>query len=251
MSLSYFRFSTLKVVLYLSFVCFDYSLSAQSVYKVTYHISELKLQGSIENLDERGKRYTKQVIAHARDVNYILISNQNESYFEREDILSPEKDTPFNRILSRTAQRFASFHEEVYANHVEDSIFLVNNIVNQNFTVKRGFFNFNWIIKDDHKKILSFDAKKAEGSYFDPVLNEELNVEAWFIPSISLQSGPDIFMGLPGLIAEVNLKGAVVTANKIEPNLNLSIDKIEDSKAMTEIEYQDLIKDLTKKYIDK
>lgn len=250
MNILRFCHSTLKMVLYLSFVCFGYTLSAQTVYKVTYHVSELKSQGSIDNLDERGKRFTKQVIARARDLNYILISNQNESYFEREDILSPEDDSPYKRMLSTVAEAFVSFHEAIYVNHEEDSIILVNHLVSQDFTVKRDFFNFNWIITDDYKKILGFNAKKAEGSYFDPVIKEEHKIEAWFIPSIPLQSGPDIFMGLPGLIAEVNLKGAVVTVKKIESNSDLDIQKIDSSKAMTQQEYEDLIEKLTKKVID-
>lgn len=250
MNILHFCHSTLKVVLCLSYMCFVYTLSAQTVYKVTYHISELKSQGSIDNLDERGKRFTKQVIARARNINYILVSNQNESYFEREDILSSEDDSPFNLMLSTTAEAFVSFHEAVYTNHEKDSIILVNHLVNQDFTVKRDFFNFNWIIKDDYKKILGFDVKKAEGSYFDPVINKEHEVEAWFIPTIPLQSGPDIFMGLPGLIAEVNLKGAVVTVKKIESNFDLDIEKIDSSNAMTQREYEDLIEKLTKKFID-
>ncbi|MCF6295088.1 MAG: GLPGLI family protein, partial [Flavobacteriaceae bacterium] len=107
-----------------------------------------------------------------------------------------------------------------------------------------------WIIKDGNKKILGFDAKKAEGNYYDPVTNRELKVEAWFIPSIPIQSGPDIFMGLPGLIAEVDLKGAVITVKKIETNQNLEIEKLDDSKAITQQEYEDIIKNLTKKFID-
>ena len=56
-------------------------------------------------------------------------------------------------------------------------------------------------------------------------------------------------MGLPGLIAEVNLKGAVVTAKNIEQCDDLEIEKIDDSKAMTQKEYEDLISRLNKKFI--
>ncbi|MCF6296118.1 MAG: GLPGLI family protein, partial [Flavobacteriaceae bacterium] len=169
MSLLYMRYSALKVVLCLFFLGIIPSLYAQTAYKVTYYIAEPKMQGSLDNLDEKGKHFTKQVIARAKDVNYILIANQDESYFEREDILRIESDSPFEHILLRTAQRFVSFNERIYANHKEDSIIFVKKLVNHDFTVKRGYFNFNWIIKDDNKKILGFDAKKAEGNYYNPV----------------------------------------------------------------------------------
>lgn len=246
----YFRYCALKVVLCIFFLVSISNIYAQITYKVTYFISDIKLQGSIDNLDERGKNFTKQVIARAKDVNYILIANQNESYFELENILKKENDAPVESLLSRTAQRFASFNKKIYANYNKNSIIFIKNLVNQDFIVKCSAIGFNWVIKNDTKKILGFDAKKAEGSYYYPVTSEELKVEAWFIPSIPLQSGPDIFMGLPGLIAEVSLKGAVVTVKKIESNLNLKINKIDDSNAMTQEEYKDLINRLTKKFID-
>ncbi len=250
MSLLYIRYSALKVVLCLFFLGNIPNLYAQTTYEVTYYVVEPKVQGSTDGLDEKGKQLLKQMVANAKNVNYILTSSQEESYFEQEDILKKENNTPLERILSRSAQRFTSFHKMVYANHKEDSIIFVKNLVNQDFIVKRGYYNFNWILKKDNKKILGFDAKKAEGNYYNPVTNKELKVEAWFIPSIPLQSGPDIFMGLPGLIAEVNLKGALVTVKKIEPNQNFDIERPEDSKAMTQQEYEDLIKGLTEKFID-
>ena len=56
-------------------------------------------------------------------------------------------------------------------------------------------------------------------------------------------------MGLPGLIAEVYFKGAVVTAKNIEQCDDLEIEKIEDSKAMTQKEFEDLISRLTQKFV--
>lgn len=251
MSFLYMRYSTLKVVLCLFFWGIIPSLYAQTTYKVTYYIAEPKIQGPTDDrLDEKSKQLIKQVEAYAKKVNFILIATQDESYFEQEDILKKENDSPLELILLEMAVDFPSFNERVYANHKEDSIIFVEKLVNQDFTVKRGRFDFNWIIKDDNKKILGFDAKKAEGNYYDPVTNKELKVEAWFIPSIPLQSGPDIFMGLPGLIVEVNLKGALVTVKKIDTNLNLDIEKVDDSKAMTQQEYKDLINRLNKKFID-
>ena len=97
-------------------------------------------------------------------------------YPEGITILKKENNSPLEHILSRFALGFTSFNERIYANHKEDSIIFVKKLVNQDFIVKRGYFNFNWIIKDDNKKILGFDAKKAEGNYYDPVTNKELKV---------------------------------------------------------------------------
>ncbi|NCO62508.1 MAG: GLPGLI family protein [Flavobacteriales bacterium] len=221
---------------------------AQNVFKVTYSVTDVKIQGSLDNLDNNSKQLFEKMADYTKDVNYILIANQEESYFEQENALNKESDSPLEHILSRGAQRFTSFNERVYANHNVDSIVFVRNILNQDFTVKRDYFNFNWVFKKETKKILDFNAIKAEGSYYHPVTNEDLKVVAWYIPSIQLQSGPDIFMGLPGLIAEVDLKGAIVTIKKIETIKNLEIEKINDLKAMNQQEFKDLIKSLNKKF---
>lgn len=224
------------------------SLYAQKTLKATYSVIETKVQGSLDKLDNNSKQLFKQMQAYAKKVNYILIANQEESYFKKEKALTQGSDSPLEHILSRSVQRFTSFNEVVYANHHVDSLVFVRNILNQDFTVKRGYFNFNWILKKETKNILGFNAIKAEGSYHHPVTHKALQVEAWYIPSIPIPFGPDIFMGLPGLIAEVSLQGAVVRVKKIEQNENFEIEKLDVSKAKNQTEFEDLLKGLNKKF---
>lgn len=248
MRFSSIHYYTLKTVLCLFVLGVSPKVYSQTSYKVTYHIAEPKLQGSTEGADEATMQFLKQMMDYAKTINYILIANQEESYFQLEEGLRKGNDTPLNRILLNSAKRFSSFHEKLYVNYNEDHVVFVKNLINKDFTVKTSPHNFNWNLKEDSKKILGFDAKKAEGTYHDPVKNKDIKVEAWFVPSIPLQSGPDIFMGLPGLIAEVHLRGAVVTMKKIEPNQTLEIKKIDASKAMSQQEYEEIIKSLTKKF---
>lgn len=55
-------------------------------------------------------------------------------------------------------------------------------------------------------------------------------------------------MGLPGLIAEVNLNGKLVTLEKIEKTKSLAIKQINNSEATTQKEFKGLILRLTKKF---
>ncbi|WP_233357624.1 GLPGLI family protein [Haloflavibacter putidus] len=238
------------LVVCVSICCFNQNLNAQTSFKIIYGISEIKLRRPIDSLNERSKHFTEKIINRSKDVNYLLFSNKENSYFKEEKTLMIESDSRIESLYYKAVKQFTSFNTEVYANHKDKKITFIKNLVSQDFTVKRDYYNFNWVIKEDHKKILGFTARKATGNYYYPVTNENLEVEAWFIPSIPLQSGPDIFMGLPGLIAEVHLKGAVVTAKKIEQSENFKVEKIEDKEAMTQKEYEDLISRLTQKFIE-
>ena len=176
--------------------------------------------------------------------------NKAYSYFEAKQALKKENESSLKKFLTRMAKRFTKFNEKVFVNKKKDSLIFVKNLVDKDFKVKRSNYDFNWIIKDKTKMILNFKAKNAIGSYYYPITNQKFEIQAWFLPSIPLQSGPDIFMGLPGLIAEVNLNGTVVKLEKIEKTKSSAIKKLDDSEAMTQKEFEDLISRLTKKFID-
>lgn len=239
-----------KIVLCVFFLVFITDLNAQASYKITYHISETIPSIPREKMEPRIRQVSEQINAYAKNVHFILRINNNHSFFEMENSLDKTNDSYHDKMLFSMARTAPSFNKEVYADYNESSIVFIRNLATKDYTVKRDFYDFNWQIEEETKQILGLEARKAKGNYIQPSTHEEMDVEAWFIPTISLQSGPDIFMGLPGLIAEVHLKQAVVTAIKIESNSNLEIKKIKDSKAMSQQELEELIIDLTEKYLD-
>lgn len=223
---------------------------AQTSYKITYHISEIISSTPREKMEPKIRQLSNQVDAYAENVHYTLIAKNDHSYFELEQSLGKARYSNHEETLYAMAELFPSFNKRVYADYNENTIVFIRNLAGMDYTVKRDFYDFNWQIKEDAKQILGLEARKAEGNYIHPSTHKEMEIEAWFIPSISLQSGPDIFMGLPGLIAEVHLEQAVVTAIKIEPNAKIEVKKIDDTKAMSQQELEELIIDLTGKFID-
>lgn len=238
----------LNVVLCLLFLS-SFSSYSQTTYKVTYKIENPTIAGSLEDQHEQLKRLTNKIMEYTKTIKYVLLVNQKESIFEEEEFLVKGTKDPLEDIYAKGAKLFASFKTQLYANYVDNTIIFSKNLLNQEFVVKREPYNFNWEIKDATKRILGFQARKAEGKYFDPVKDKEINLEAWFVPAIPLQSGPDIYMGLPGLIMELHLPRAVVKAKKIEEVQDITIEKPDEKGAMTQQEYEDLLLRLNKKFI--
>ncbi|MBB4118472.1 GLPGLI family protein [Mesonia hippocampi] len=242
----------LKFILSLFFVnsITNETIQAQDDYKITYAITSIKSQKDINEASDRIKSFYKQVVEYTRNINYTLVVNKKESYFENSDFLTNTNNTPLDDILKKSALRFPNFNENVYVNYLDDYIVFTKKLLGKDFTIKQVPCNFNWDIKKDTRKILGLNVKKAEGFYFNPVLKEKIKVIAWFAPSIPLQSGPDIFMGLPGLIMEVDLKGAIVTVKKIEQIKSGQIKPEKTKNILTQEEYEKQIKALNKKFLD-
>ncbi|WP_291067515.1 MULTISPECIES: GLPGLI family protein [unclassified Empedobacter] len=66
--------------------------------------------------------------------------------------------------------------------------------------IKDSIPKINWTITRDKRKVLGFDVRKATAK-----INKE-EFTAWFATSLSFPSGPDKYMGLPGLILELERK---------------------------------------------
>lgn len=223
-------------------------LHAQATYKVVYNVEPI-LATSLNDKSEATKDIIKKIIDYAENLNYVLLVNQQESSFEEEEFLIKGSENPLENIYLRGARNIIPFNEMTYVNFKSNYIIFFKNLLDKDFIVRRGVYHFNWEIKDVKKKILGFEAIKAEGQYYDPVTDEDLKVEAWFIPAIPLQSGPDIFIGLPGLIGEINLKKIIIKAKKIETNPQLKIIKPKEDKALNQKEYEELMANLRRKFI--
>jgi hypothetical protein len=121
-------YSVQKKVMWLLFLTLFPNVYGQTVYKITYSIPEIKFQGSIDDLDKSQRTFLEQVKAYAENVNYILIANKDEAVFEQEDMLTTGDSTPLEDILSKSSQRFTSFHKILYTNHKEDQITYIKTL---------------------------------------------------------------------------------------------------------------------------
>lgn len=222
---------------------------SQFAYEVNYGISEIKLNEPFGDADKRSKEIVKKIVEYAEKINYVLIAKENKSFFTHEKFMVNDDD-PLNKILLKGAMRFTSFNEATYINLNKDSLIFIKNLVTKDFTVKRDIYDFKWILAKDEKKILGYDARKAKGTYFNDIIGKKVEIEAWYIPSIPLRFGPDIFVGLPGLIAELHLERAVVSVESIKKKEDLEVKKIVSDNIFSLQEFNEVIKKLTKEYLE-
>ena len=192
----------IAIILFLFISVFTYS---QTSGKITY---ELVLGDDprelLREIDVQRLR-TAQVLSS--DLIFNLYFNKEQSFFEIENL-------PYD--YSEYSSLFASATTKPKYSHYCD-------LKNQKFAY--GFFykfyakdyiledtaNYNWEITNEEKIIDNLTTIKAIG-----LTRDNQRVEVWFTPEIPVTSGPENFMGLPGLILELQLGYTKYICKKIE-----------------------------------
>ena len=83
--------------------------------------------------------------------------------------------------------------------------------LNSNFSIKDELPIFDWNITDETTNILGYLCKKAVSK------KEKVIIVAWFCDEIPINTGPDRFWGLPGLIMKVEIgKFSTITIDKLK-----------------------------------
>ena len=237
--------SILGVVIYLFFIS-GFAQTSSMSYQVTYKIESKFDMNTLKDERQVFIDIMSKSMDYAKQMKFELITNKKISYFSEKKRVQFE-DPLILDVLSSTVKSFTRFNEVTYADFKTDSLIFIRNLMSVDRTIKTGLHDFNWEIKSETKTILGFEARKAVGTYYDLIWDSTTDVEAWFIPAIPLRSGPDIYMGLPGLIVEVRLPKVVVTASLIEEKESLIIEKPDEATAMSQEEYEDYVSNSNKK----
>jgi len=237
------NFST--ILLFVFFSLFFYRLKAQDGYKVIYKVNPINIIDNNEiyesNQTPALKNLLKKAIKIAKSEDYILLCNNLNSYFFKLDKLDISKNDKSSEMYSRFAGLITAFNVNVSVDYEENNLIFSRALGGNTYNVtKNEFYDFNWNITDDKKVICGLEAKKAVGTYFDIIRNKEFEIIAWFIPSIPIPAGPDIYFGLPGLVGEVQLRKAIVKIESIE-EYNESVRQPTFKDVMSYEDYLDFV----------
>ena len=155
-------------------------------------------------------------------VTFSLIVKNKQSIFFKNEILFNDRLSDFQKkmisILESDTYYFDNQKNEFYSRVIFDGknyIFSLNPNENK------------WEILNETKKIDNFNCIKAKFTTLIDNTNE-VTYFAWFTPELPFQAGPKDFMGLPGVILEVNSG----TYSFVAKSINLNPSEAELSKVL-------------------
>lgn len=127
----------------------------------------------------------------------------------------------------------------------KDTVFEETNFFDDKTIVKK-IKSYEWNLTDESKVIDNFTCYKAttENIVINPRGTFRHPITAWYCPEIPFSYGPIGYNGLPGLILELQTRGAVYGATKlIFNNSELKIDELKNYKIIEELKYEEELKE--------
>lgn len=181
------------------------------------------------------KEYYTNAQKGAELVSFELVANKTASYFKMVEVIKNE-EAKFATAFSEASTSFYT------TNGTSNKIKYVNSYLGE----YRISYNdkTEWKLENESKYIDNYLCYKANSEQV--VVNSEGTfkhlIVAWYCPSIPFSYGPKGYVGLPGLILELQVRNITWGATKIElSNVESIIEKPTKGKLITEEEYKKML----------
>ncbi len=130
----------------------------------------------------------------------------------------------------------------VYRNFEKEKIIEHYEMLGKTFLLEDSLMSYNWRIQNQIKDVAGYVCMKAET--FDPIKNHKIT--AWFAQDIPVPAGPERYLGLPGVILELDINDGdvIVSAQKVElknVDKDLTLPKMKGKKIKNS-DYDQLLK---------
>lgn len=162
---------------------------------------------------KRFREIEEEKIALTKQLRFDLMFKEGKANFKHRDLMEVEGQRSFRMAIGPNATGKYFYKGK--------DVFWSVNAFGENFIVIKD--EQNWLLTSEKKKIGKYECSKAilnsKGN------NGKRNITAWYCPSINVPYGPIGYSGLPGLIMELDLNGAI----------QYFVSKIEYKKIKTDI----------------
>lgn len=212
-------------------------------------------------LSEERKKQIAERLKSALEKEFVLTFNQSESLYKEEEKL----DTP-----GQGGMRFGmmgSTEGPQYKNVKEQKLLQEQEFFGKKFLITDSLPNLEWELTSETKNIGQYTCFKATAvrkmnasvvNRFGPPppggrednndaekeeTLKEVIVTAWYTPQIPVNTGPDVYWGLPGLILEVNADRTTILCSKIviNPSEKEEIKVPSKGKKVSQAEYDTIV----------
>ncbi|MBD3723355.1 MAG: GLPGLI family protein [Flavobacteriaceae bacterium] len=217
----------LIVCLFFSF--FTFSQNFKSI-KVEYStILEPVLTKKYD--DDKFNELNRKINESLNNKSFYLEANSKGFIFSESEIIRKDEEQEKIEKLANSIYTINSFYYSKSGNELykvlDDVSIKVNN-------------EFNWILLEDSKTIDNYICYKATCTIsfktrYSGTGTKEITV--WYTPEINFNYGPNGYMGLPGLILELEYNKTKLVAKKIEFFKEENKIYIPNNKIITEEEY--------------
>lgn len=210
-------------------------LQAQNTAGKIFYTESIKLQ---IDLDENAPEEMKKMLPPEQKISKVLTFNEKASLYKNAgaadegnvDLRHNDDDGGEMNIVIKMPEvvQYTDFENENWL-RAED-------FFGRNFLVSGDSKKMVWKLTGEQKKINEFVCQKA-------VLQDSTQqVVAWFTPQIPVAGGPGRFVGLPGMVLDLEMDGGnrsiKVTKIEFKPVADAEIVRPTEGKAVTEPEFE-------------
>jgi len=218
---------------------------------------DFKIENSNEN-SEMQKQIQEQLKKQFQR-EYTLTFNKQESIYKKVEQLS--KPQPSSSGISIEVHDGSDI---IYKNMKDSRYVNKTEMMGKLFLIKDSLKTRKWELVNETKNIGEYTCFKA--IYKDTITSQTMTKEggltkkeeerittAWYTPQIPINTGPEDFHGLPGLILEINDGKLTLVCSKIviNPKESLKIQEPSKGKVVTQEKYDEIMEKKNKEMMER
>jgi len=213
------------------------SLSGDVIFKVISSKSINPVLNDSTVITKQKTEYLERLSEQFKNLEYSLKFSKNESFYELKKTMKNDGSSPY----------YSKYAEIIVGNHkihvdIDSKIVLKQKELHGKTFLINDSLTKEWKIFRESKMINGYNCYKAEK------VVDNNKVVAWFTNDIPVPFGPDLYVGLPGLVLRLETPHVVFYAHKITfYDKERNIKKLTKGLKMTKAEYDKYLKDKIEK----
>lgn len=218
---------------------------------ITYKIKITEKKNG-KKISEKNFKFLNLVKQEVNDLHILLYFKNENAVFRTKEIMGLDDKKQIVRDIAKL--RFGV--ENTYHYNINDkTIIRENEFDGKYYNITSKFSNVEWNLSNESKIINSYMCFKATTNKVfkdrkGNLINQ--NIVAWYAPKIPLPLGPKNYVGLPGLIFELNEGGNKIfylTEINLKPK-KVILEKPKKGEILSEKEYSELVSGSYSKFLN-